>query len=103
MSKTIRPYSEVDEFLGSLLDVYVSSRAYLRVVIDQSSIPGLLASGFAQLNGDVPEFINLTSIPTPSLGATPLVNSKTPILGVTNHWDGISFSQSGGYYPPDNA
>lgn len=31
------------------------------------------------------------------------VNSSGPIHGIDYHWDGITFAQSGGYYPPDNA
>ena len=34
---------------------------------------------------------------------TQLVNSKSTITDVDYHWDGITFAQSGGYYPPDNA
>src|SRR6266581_1950306 len=32
---------------------------------------------------------------------TQLVNSTSAV--VDYHWDGITFAQSGGYYPPDNA
>lgn len=35
--------------------------------------------------------------------ATQLVNSSSTIPHVDYHWDGITFAQSGGYYPPDNA
>src|SRR5258707_8857308 len=34
---------------------------------------------------------------------TQLVNSSSTIFDVADHWDGITFAQSGGYYPPDNA
>jgi hypothetical protein len=34
---------------------------------------------------------------------TQLVNSTSTITDVDYHWDGITFAQSGGYYPPDNA
>ncbi|TLU83449.1 MAG: hypothetical protein FDX30_10485 [Chlorobium sp.] len=32
-----------------------------------------------------------------------MVNSLSTISGIDVHWDGITFAQSGGYYPPDNA
>jgi hypothetical protein len=31
------------------------------------------------------------------------INSSSTIPHVDYHWDGITFTQSGGYYPPDNA
>lgn len=40
---------------------------------------------------------------TSSGSTTQLVNSSSTILHVDYHWDGITFAQSGGYYPPDNA
>src|SRR5438552_240283 len=40
---------------------------------------------------------------TTSGSPTQLVNSSSTILHVDYHWDGITFAQSGGYYPPDNA
>jgi hypothetical protein len=40
---------------------------------------------------------------TSSGSTTQLVNSSSTILDVDYHWDGITFAQSGGYYPPDNA
>lgn len=38
-----------------------------------------------------------------SLSSPQIVNSSTTIPNVDFHWDGITFGQSGGYYPPDNA
>src|SRR5215510_1676076 len=55
---------------------------------------------------DVPSQVTLhvhatmTSSTSPT---TPLVNSSSTITDVDYHWDGITFAQSGGYYPPDNA
>ncbi len=40
---------------------------------------------------------------TTSGSSTQLVNSTSTITDVDYHWDGITFAQSGGYYPPDNA
>ncbi len=40
---------------------------------------------------------------TSGSSTTQLVNSSSTIPHVDYHWDGITFAQSGGYYPPDNA
>ncbi len=56
--------------------------------------------------GDVPDQVaHLSRSATtfaPNTGAN-LVNSSTTITGVDAHWDGITFMQGGGWYPPDNA
>ncbi len=53
---------------------------------------------------DVPEHVSLLvhSTTTSSSSSTQIVNSSSTIPNVDFHWDGITFGQSGGYYPPDN-
>lgn len=57
-------------------------------------------------NPDVPAHVTLqihaATASSVSL-STPLVTSTSSITDVDYHWDGITFAQSGGYYPPDNA
>lgn len=56
--------------------------------------------------GDVPTQVVIPADSKISVNAsTPafLVTSSSTVAGINSHWDGISFSQSGGYYPPDNA
>jgi hypothetical protein len=55
---------------------------------------------------DFPAQVSLqVHAPTVTSGSstTQLVNSTSTITDVDYHWDGITFAQSGGYYPPDNA
>jgi len=56
-------------------------------------------------DGDVPDHINSALKDATTAGATSasLVDSTSTIPGVDTHWDGLTFLQSGGYYPPDNA
>jgi hypothetical protein len=54
---------------------------------------------------DVPAHVSLLVHATTasSSSTTQIVNSTSTIPDVDYHWDGITFAQSGGYYPPDNA
>jgi hypothetical protein len=54
---------------------------------------------------DVPTQVSLHvhATTTSTSSTTQLVNSTSTITDVDHHWDGITFAQSGGYYPPDNA
>src|SRR6266536_235916 len=54
---------------------------------------------------DVPTQVSLQvhATSTSSSSSTQLVSSTSTITDVDYHWDGITFAQSGGYYPPDNA
>jgi hypothetical protein len=54
---------------------------------------------------DVPAHVSLQfhATTTSSSSGTHIVNSSSTIPHVDFHWDGITFGQSGGYYPPDNA
>jgi hypothetical protein len=55
---------------------------------------------------DVPSQVTLhvhAATTSSTSSTTPLVNSSSTITDVDYHWDGITFAQSGGYYPPDNA
>ncbi len=54
---------------------------------------------------DVPAHVSLLahSTTTSTSSTTQIVNSSSTIPNVDYHWDGITFAQSGGYYPPDNA
>ena len=62
------------------------------------------ADGFNLLpNPDVPTHVSLHSTTTTSTSSSAhLVNSTSTITDVDYHWDGITFAQGGGYYPPDN-
>lgn len=53
---------------------------------------------------DVPAHVSLLvhATTTSSSSTTQIVNSSSTIPDVDYHWDGITFAQSGGYYPPDN-
>jgi hypothetical protein len=54
---------------------------------------------------DVATQVSLQSPSTSPISASPntqFVNSTSKIRDVDYHWDGITFLQSGGYYPPDN-
>jgi hypothetical protein len=56
-------------------------------------------------NPDVPAHVSLhihAATTTSTSPTTQLVNSGSTITDVDFHWDGITFAQSGGYYPPDN-
>lgn len=56
-------------------------------------------------SADVPADLDLreqlTQGTSTSLSSS-LVGSTSTIPYVDSHWDGITFAQSGGYYPPDN-
>src|SRR6266496_3608955 len=54
---------------------------------------------------DVPTQVSLQvhATSTSSSSSTQLVSSTSTITDVDYNWDGITFAQSGGYYPPDNA
>lgn len=53
---------------------------------------------------DVPAHVSLLAhdTTTSSSSTTQIVNSGSTIPNADYHWDGITFVQSGGYYPPDN-
>jgi hypothetical protein len=55
---------------------------------------------------DVPTQVSLQVHSATAASTSPttqLVSSTSTITDVDYHWDGITFAQSGGYYPPDNA
>ncbi|OAF06448.1 hypothetical protein [Bradyrhizobium neotropicale] len=54
---------------------------------------------------DVPTHVSLQVHATTTSSSSPgqVVNGTSTITDVDYHWDGITFAQSGGYYPPDNA
>ena len=55
--------------------------------------------------GDVPEQASLPmklATSAGNLASAATVNSASTIPGIDQHWDGITFAQGGGWYPPDN-
>jgi hypothetical protein len=72
----------------------------------QSLFPEYSSDNFNFLpDPDVPAHVSLQvhAPTTSSSSGTQIVNSSSTIAHVDAHWDGITFAQSGGYYPPDNA